>query len=139
MTPNKSKKYQKEIKKGLAMSVHQNQKEDKLEYSGRVKDVLILPNEITLSGKNLTHGEMRTWIAIFSYCYNEPYRISWPGRKELAELIGASERGITRYLNGLKEKGLLLSKRRNNQTALYILCEPPKNWKSKKRQKSSLS
>ena len=96
----------------------------------RGKGFLIIPQELVWAGRNLSHGERMTWLAIFQHNWtkDQTERVSWPGRKKLAVMLGISVRQLTTYLDGLKRKGLLKSKRRANNTNLYLLKDPLKVW-----------
>ena len=126
----KQKKYRKELAR---MVYHKHRIEppsDELGYEGRATGFLIIPDEFIYAGDHLSHGEKMTWLAIFKHNWapDPTYRVSWPGRETLGVIIGASVRQVTRYLQGLREKGLLLSRRRLDKTSLHVLKDPPRTW-----------
>jgi hypothetical protein len=116
------------------------QKPDELRYSGRAKAFLIVPDELVLSGKALTHGAKIMWMAIFKHNWRtDPRtRISWPGRERLAAICGIRPRQATKYLNELRRKGLLRTKRRFDKSSLYLLADPPKSWMWRTRRELEL-
>jgi len=103
---------------------------DELEYTGRARGFLIIPEEFIYAGNYLSHGEKMAWLAIFMHNWNPnpAYRVSWPGREKLAAILGVTPRQVTRYLDGLRQKGLLKTRRRLDKTSLYLLDDPPKEW-----------
>ena len=130
--PKKPGKKQAAIKRELANSVWQKKGKNmnELVYEGRARDFSIVPDELTYAGKYLTHGEKAMWLAIFS-CNRQQdpiTRVSWPGVERLAVMLGVRERQALTYLKGLKEKDLLLTRRRQDQLSLMVLLDPPKEW-----------
>lgn len=124
------------IKKGLAKMVYDKHgetppDEGELRYIGkRNRNFLVTFDEVNYAGKFMTHVEVRLWKAIFMHNWNpDPsYRVSWPGRKRLAILIGKSPDRVSRTIGTLKRKGLLLWKRRLGKSSLYVLKDPPVEW-----------
>lgn len=112
-----------------------------LQYEGRAKNFLIIPDEILYSSKHLSHGAKITWMAIFKHNWADLMeRICWPGVERLATIVGVSGRQQQVYLKELKDKQLLLTKRRKDKTNLYVLLDPPVKWmKETKKNLAKLS
>ena len=118
-----------EFLKELASQMEAPEEKDGMEYEGRAKGFQPVPDEICYVGGFLTPGERLCWLALHRHVWErDPEKaICWPGRERLALMIGVSPRQVTTYLNGLRRKGLLKSRRRQNKTSLYFLFDPPKS------------
>jgi len=101
-----------------------------LEYAGRSKDFLIVPDEVVFAGRHLSHGEARLWTCIFSFIRktDPDFRVCFPGRAKLSLLLGITPRQTSTLLEGLRRKNLLLTKKRLGLTSIYVLRDPPKSW-----------
>lgn len=107
-----------------------------LEYDGRTKGFLIIPDELIFSGEFLSHGAKMMWISIFKHNWSlkRKHRLCYPGRERLALMNGISIVQADRYINELKKKRILETKIRYGQkTNLYILHDPPVEWMKKTR------
>lgn len=110
---------------------HSETKPD-LKYRGRLSGFVMVPDEVTYAGENLSHAEFRLWILLRKHCREEDgiRHKAWPGRERLAEMMGIkSLYRISNLIKSLEEKGLLDVERlylgRPNH---YTVKDPPRRW-----------
>ena len=94
-----------------------------------------VPGPIVIAGKAMSHGAQRLWVAL-KYHARRPDEepTCFPGRVRLAEFMGISTAQLSRYIQELKDVGLISIQREPRVHGLgvinvYTLHDPIKWWR----------
>jgi hypothetical protein len=115
-------------------SPKQSEEKDKsdLKYKGRLSGFVIVPDEVTYAGENLTHAEFRLWIILRKHAREKDgiRQHAFPGRKRLARMMGIkSLYRISNLIKSLEDKGIIEVERRYlGNPNRYTVKDPPRNW-----------
>jgi len=108
------------------------QQRSNLKYKGRFSGYVIVPDEVTYAGENLTHAEFRLWVILRKHAREiEGTRYpAFPGRKRIARMMGLkSLNQITQLIKSLEEKKVIKIEHRHlGKTNNYLVFDPPKKW-----------
>ena len=85
-----------------------------------VAEGFVLVPKFIVKSRHLTQEEKLAYAMFLCYAWEKNY--VFPGQAVLGKDMGVSERSVSRYIAGLREKGFISIKRRGQgRTNLYIL------------------
>ena len=110
-----SKFIEEQIKAGATLII-----EDPEEYFGHTQI-----SNILLLNHSLTDAELRVYLAIKSFDYDNKIHC-WPGQDLIGQLVGKSRVQVSRIIQELVKKNLIMVVRRGlQQTNIYVIKKVP--------------